>query len=141
MMNDEMLDVLYRSLDGVLEPEDERRLEDALASSESLREEKARILAIRETLATSAAKSFRPFFAEHVTNVLSKEAQPETFLESLSYVFRRVALAGAAAVVALAIFNIANSDKVSATAALGVPEITIDDVMETPFESVMEAFS
>jgi hypothetical protein len=74
-------------------------------------------------------------------NRLSREGRPETFLESLSYVFRRVVFAGAAAVIALAVFNIASSDTVSATAALGVPEITIDDVMETPFESVMEAFS
>lgn len=140
-MNDEILDLLYRSLDGTLEPEELHRLDDALARSESLRREKARILAVRDSLSAGAARSFRPFFVERVMNRLAGEARPETFLESLSYVFRRVALVGAAAVIALAIFNIATSHTVSATAALGVPEITIDDMVETPFESVMEAFS
>jgi hypothetical protein len=140
-MNEEMLDLLYRSLDGVLEPAEQRRLDGALTQSESLREERDRILTLRSSLSAGAAKSFRPFFVKRLMNRLAAELRPETFLESLSYVFRRVALAGAAAVIALAIFNIATSDTVSATAALGVPQITIDDVMEVPFDSAMEAFS
>jgi anti-sigma factor RsiW len=140
-MNDKTLDLLYRSLDEELAPAERRRLDEALQQSESLREERSRILAVRKSLSAGAAEAFKPFFVERLMNRLSREGRPETFLESLSYVFRRVVFAGAAAVIALAVFNIASSDTVSATAALGVPEITIDDVMETPFESVMEAFS
>jgi anti-sigma factor RsiW len=140
-MNDKTLDLLYRSLDEELAPAERRRLDEALQQSESLREERSRILAVRKSLSAGAAEAFKPFFVERLMNRLSREGRPETFLESLSYVFRRVVFAGAAAVIALAVFNIASSDTVSATAALGLPEITIDDVMETPFESVMEAFS
>jgi anti-sigma factor RsiW len=140
-MNDKTLDLLYRSLDEELAPAERRRLDEALQQSESLREERSRSLAVRKSLSAGAAEAFKPFFVERVMNRLSREGRPETFLESLSYVFRRVVFAGAAAVIALAVFNIASSDTVSATAALGLPEITIDDVMETPFESVMEAFS
>jgi anti-sigma factor RsiW len=143
-MNEQMLNLLYRSLDGELSPTDQRRLDEALAQSDVLREEKDRVLAMRESLSAGAAQSFKPFFAERVINRLTAESEgrgAETFLESLSYVFRRVAFAGALAVIALAIFNIVTSDTVSATAALGVPEITIEEVIETPFESVLEALS
>jgi anti-sigma factor RsiW len=144
-MTDELLDLLYRSFDGELDRAEQCRLDQALAQSEMLREERDRILTIRESLSAGAAESFRPFFAERVINRLMAEAGEksgaETFPESLSYVFRRVAFVGAAAVIGLAIFNIARSDTVSPTAALGVPEITIEEVMETPFESVMEALS
>ena len=144
-MNDELLDLLYRSLEEKLEPAEQRRLDEALAESRALREERARVLAIRESLAAGAAQTFKPFFVRRVMNRLAEEVGEkrgaETFLESLSYVFRRVAFAGALAVIALAVFNIISSDTVSATAALGVPDMTIEEVIETPFESVMEALS
>jgi hypothetical protein len=144
-MNDELLDLLYRSFDEKLEPEEQRRLKAALAQSDMLRKERARMLAIRESLGTGAAESFKPFFAQRVMSRIEDEfaegRSGETFLESLSYVFRRVALAGALAVIVLAVFNIVSSDTVSATAALGLPEMTIEEVIETPFESVMEALS
>ncbi|MFH1312492.1 MAG: hypothetical protein ABIJ00_04625 [Candidatus Eisenbacteria bacterium] len=144
-MNEEMLNLLYRSLDEDLDPAEQHRLDEALARSEALREERVRILAIRRSLAVSAAESFKPFFAERVMSRLTANAGEnrgaETFLESLSYVFRRAAFAGALAVVALAIFNIVSSNTISATAALGVPKVTIEEVIETPFESVMEALS
>jgi anti-sigma factor RsiW len=143
-MREEILDLLYRSFDGDLTADEQQRLEAALSSPE-LRREKTRLETIRKAIAASRTDSFRPFFAERVMQQI-KSAAPErveeqTFSQYLSHVFRRVVLAGAAVVIAFLIYNVAVSREISLSTALGVPEITMEEVLSPPLETILEELS
>jgi anti-sigma factor RsiW len=144
-MNDKMLELLYRSLDGVLTPDEQASLNEALAASEELRAEKRRLHAMRQAVAQSAADTFRPFFAARVMQRIARSAEPkqasESFFRGLVYTFRRVALAGAMIIAAFIIYNITASDEISFTTVLGAPEISIEEVFEPPLNSILEDLS
>lgn len=144
-MTDETFDLLYRSLDGDLTADEQQRLEAALSSSPELCREKNRLEAIRKAVAASGTDSFRPFFAERVMQRIRSTAEEgveeQTFSRYLSHVFRRVVLAGAAVVIAFVIYNVAASRDVSLSTALGVPEITMEEVLSPPLETILEELS
>jgi anti-sigma factor RsiW len=135
-------ELLYLSFDGRLSEEEQRQLEDALASSPRLREEKARIETLRQTVTQQAVRSFRPFFAERVMHAIATAQGAknglERFARSLQLAFRRVALAGAAAILLLAVVNIVRTGDLSVTGALGMPQETLVDVLESPFDATVE---
>lgn len=135
-------ELLYLSFDGRLSEEEQRRLEDALAGSPRLREEKARIEILRRKIGQQAARSFRPFFAERVMHAISSAARVKngvgSFFESLQFTFRRVALVGATAILLLLAFNFIKSGDVSVAAALGMSQETLGDVLESPFDATLE---
>jgi anti-sigma factor RsiW len=141
-MKKKILELLYLSFDGRLSDEERRLLEDELARSPRLREEKARIEMLRETVGRKAVRSFRPFFAERVmhavTTVRGAKNGLERFAESLQAAFRRVALAGATAILVLIVVNIVRTGDLSVAGALGMPRDTLVDVLETPFDATVE---
>lgn len=141
-MNKKALELLYRSLDGKLSGEEQRQLEEALADSPELRKEKERIMAIRSAISASAARSFRPFFAERVmrriTSAGEKRRSAEVFFESLQYAFRRVAVVGAMVIVILAAYNFLKTGDVSVAGVFGMPQETLEEVLESPFDSTLE---
>jgi anti-sigma factor RsiW len=131
-MDQKILDLLYRSFDGQLLPEEQQRLEEALASSKQLRDEKERIVALRKTISGNAAQSFEPFFAERVMQRITAEMEQkletvEDFFNSLLWSFRRVALAGAIAVLLLFANNLLRADDLSLDSLLAMPQLTIED--------------
>jgi anti-sigma factor RsiW len=131
-MDQKILDLLYRSFDGQLLPEEQQRLEEALASSKQLRDEKERIVALRKTISGNAAQSFEPFFAERVMQRITAEMEQkletvEDFFNSLLWSFRRVALTGAIAVLLLFANNLLRADDLSLDSLLAMPQLTIED--------------
>jgi anti-sigma factor RsiW len=141
-MNKKVIDLLYRSFDGTLKPEEEKELEEALANSQELRKEKERITNMRSALSTSAVKSFRPFFAERVMHAITSAAGQknglEQFFESLQFAFRRVAVMSATVVLLLAAFNVIKNGEVSIAGALGMPQESLEEVLESPFDATLE---
>ena len=141
-MRKKIQELLYLSFDGRLSEEEQRRLEDALASSPRLREEKARIESLRQRIGQQAARSFRPFFAERVMRRISSLGEikngTQLFFESLQLVFRRVALVGATAILLLLAFNFVKNGDVSVAGALGMSQETLVDVLESPFDATLE---
>jgi anti-sigma factor RsiW len=141
-MNKKALRLLYRSFDIDLTPEEKSELETALRNSPQLKEERKRIVAMRQTVSAGAAKSFGPFFAERVmhaiTSVAEKRNGVETFFASLQFTFRRVALVGAVAIFLLLVYNFAKSGYVSVEAAFGMPQETLTEVLESPFNATLE---
>jgi len=135
-------ELLYLSFDGRLSEEEQRQLENALASSPRLREEKARIETLRRKIGQQAARSFRPFFAERVMNAVTAAGKTknglERFAESLQLAFRRVALVGATAILVLMAVNIVRTGDLSVAGALGMPQETLVDVLESPFDATLE---
>lgn len=140
-MDQKVLDLLYRSFDGKLTPEEQRGLDKALAASKQLREEKEKITASRKIISGTAATSFEPFFAERVMQRIQAEREAvsevgEDFFGSLMWSFRRIALAGAIAVLLLLANNIIQGGEISLNSLLAMPQLTIEDtlVLNNPLE-------
>ncbi len=143
MMDERILELLYRSFDAELGPEETAELESALAGSPELRRERDSLLAVRDAVESSAARSFGPFFAERVMRAIRSErerqAEGARFSESLVSAFRRVALVGAAVAAFLFIYNMKQGGSVSVTAAFGASGgATIEEVLTAPVEETLE---
>ncbi|KPL18935.1 MAG: hypothetical protein AMJ92_05510 [candidate division Zixibacteria bacterium SM23_81] len=141
-MNKKAIDLLYRFFDDALTPEENEELNEALARSKELRDEKDRIVALRNEISASAAKSFRPFFAERVMHAITSATEAknglEKFFESLKLAFRRVAVVSATAILLLLVYNFVKSGDISITGAFGMSQETLVEVLESPFDATME---
>ena len=141
-MEERILELLYRSMDGELTQEETADLESALASSPELRREREELLALRGLVSTSAARSFGPFFPERVMKTIRSaretDAAGERFSESLRYAFRRVALVAAAVAVFLLIYNFNQGGGMSVASIFGTREASIEDVLTAPIEKTLE---
>lgn len=95
-------EILLKSFDTELTPEEQKLLDNALQRSEELRKEKQEIEQMRNLLSGQEA-SFKTGFEDRVMDRLETEptASPKT-IEMVS-VFKRVAIAGMAAIIALLI--------------------------------------
>lgn len=146
-MNERMLRLLYRSLDGELNADERKMLEDALASSEELRRERNDIMAIREGISTGGPTSFSPFFAERLMKRVAALTEVEVengspaLQEWLFGAFKRVAIAAAAVAIGLVVFNLARTEDISFAAALGMSEVSLEEMLELPVDSILEGLS
>lgn len=144
-MDQKVLELLYRSFDAQLTPAEQQQLDEALARSQPLREEKEKIAAMRQAVAGSAVQSFEPFFAERVMQRIqgrgkSMAAAGEEFMSSLVWSFRRIALAGVIALLLLLAGNIIQKGDISLNSVLAMPQLTIEDtvVLNNPLEGELK---
>jgi anti-sigma factor RsiW len=141
-MNKRIRKLLYKSFDHELSLEEQQSLDEALAASRELREEKARIESMRDTVSAAAADSFGASFAERVMQRIETEkrnaSRSEIFFESLVRVFRPVAAAAMIVLIAMAVYNMSVNDSVSLTGALGQPDVTLDQVLDPATALAME---
>jgi len=142
-MEERIRELLYRSLDGELSPDEKKDLDAALAGSPGLRREREDLLTMRGLVKDSGARSFGPFFAARVMNTIRSEREEgpagARFFESLLHAFRRVALVGAAIAAFLLIYNINQGGSISVAAAFGTEEeATIEEVLTAPVEETLE---
>ncbi len=130
-MKQEIMDLLYRSFDQELRPEEEKILSAALAASPALRQEKAKIVQMRSLLRNETTPSFQPFFAARVMRrIANRESRGEDFFGSLLWSFRFVA-AGAALVVGLLMTqNLVGSDNLSMSTLLGIDQPGLEETWE-----------
>ena len=133
-MDEKIKELLYRSFDETLKPEDSEKLEQALASSDELLKEKQEIANLRGQLYETKSTQFKPFFAERVltkihASINSKEE--DTFFDSLFVLFRPVAIAAAVLIIIFAGYNVTASGQISLEGALAIPEVTLDDAYDT----------
>ena len=143
-MKQDLEALLYRSLDDDLAPRERRLLEEGLARSEDLRQERDRLIALRGAVSRGAVDSFGPFFVERLMRRLAdtrERARAGQFWLGWVPALRRVAIAGAIATVALVAVNMAQTDRVSATAALGLPDYTVEQITKPAVESMLEELS
>jgi anti-sigma factor RsiW len=141
-MDERILELLYKSLDGELTPEEMSDLEAALAISSELRKEREDLLAVRGLVKAGAAESFGPFFARRVMRAIrsarDEEVSGARFFASLEYAFRRVVLVAAAIAVFLLIYNLNQGGSMSLAAAFGTPEASIEEILAAPVEETLE---
>ncbi len=121
-MNDKMMDLLYQSHDRDMTPDERRHLDAALADSPELRQEKERILTVRQTLADGKATAFKPFFTTRVMGKILTLQEEESFFESLLFVFYRTAAAAVILIILLTGYNLMDSNDMTVTAAFTVDE-------------------
>jgi hypothetical protein len=130
-MNQEMLDLLYRSFDSELMKSEQEQLQQALAASPELRAEKQQIVATRERLQKGAADAFKPFFLTRLNATLHRgQQQQEEFFSSLKWSFRLVSLVGALTVVFLFAYSSVSEQTISVDSLLGMPQVTLEDTWQ-----------
>ena len=143
-MNKKIVKLLYRSFDGPINDREKEALEKALRESEPLQQEKKRIENIRKSVTQAADSGFSPFFTDKVMreinnlneNVLNLESAAEWFIS----LFRKIAIAGSIAIIALLIYNATDISQISVSKIFGVPEITVEEIVEPVFTLEMGEF-
>ena len=140
-MDKKLRDLLYRSFDSDLNPEEKKMLEQALSQSKQLRQEKETIASLREDIKRSNIASFKPFFADRVMEKIRSSRQideSEQFFESLFVFFRPIAITAAVLIIIIAGYNITTTGHFSIEGALGIPEVTVNDVYDPTLALVTE---
>ncbi len=124
MVEKENYYLLLRSFDEDLDADNAEKLRDALNSSEELRAEQERILAIRNMI-SSRKVSFKPGFRDRVLNRISEEHHPQfikpDFNQTFVNVFKKVALTGVAAIVILLLSIYYSSSRLGVDTIVGDP--------------------
>ena len=132
-MDKKLQDLLYRSFDSDLNPDEKKGLIEALSRSKELRQEKEMIASLRENIKGNQNTSFRPFFADRVMATIQsvkKDDESEKFFDSLFVLFRPIAIAATVLIIIIAGYNMSTTGHFSLEGALGVPDVTVDDVYD-----------
>jgi len=136
-MSDYIIDLLYRSFDRELSEDEANQLEAALSESAELRDEKARIEKLRNIFTDAPAEKFSPYFAQRLMNKIKYSEQPDSetehFMDEFMYVFRRIAVMGAACAIFILAYNFIVFDQISLGAIFGIPEVTFEEIAEPIF--------
>lgn len=131
MKKEPIHELLCRSLDGGLTDEQAAVLNEALRRSETLRNEKERLLRIRALLADKTY-SFKGGFVDRVMKRIEKERVliPELLpFNDLFYFFKRVALTGAAAILLLLITLFLSGGSFDLNHLLGIEQVSEEDLI------------
>jgi hypothetical protein len=140
-MDKNLKDLLYRSFDSDLDQQEKSILENALAGSAELRQEKEMIESLRQDILGVKDTSFKPGFADRVMNEISKQksdSENEPLFESLFVVFRPIAIAATVLIIVIAGYNMSSTCEFSVEGALGIPEVTVEDVYDPSLALVTE---
>lgn len=130
-MNNKLQDLLYRSFDTALSPEEQAQLDQALASDRELQEEKRLLEEMRLMISKNAELKFKPFFSAKVMQKI--RAQPlkgDDFISSLVWSFRLTAIAATAVVLILFAHNSIIRKDISIDALLSMPQTSIEETWE-----------
>ena len=107
-MNKKMRDLLLRSFDKDLSPEEHHILREAMAKSQTLREEQKETKRIRRIIRENSQARFQPFFTERVMGRISElesSNMDEPFFDMLLSFFKPVAVAVTICIVLLLSYN------------------------------------
>lgn len=140
-MNPKMLELLYKSFDASLTPNEQEELERALIDSEQLREEKEKLTQMRESISSTAKNSFNPFFANRVMQRITsqkKESNEELFFESLISLFRPMAIAAVLLVVVLTSYNLVTDNFFSSQDSPPLSELSLEDAFDPMLDYLQE---
>lgn len=132
MENQELLELLIRSLDSNLNDKDRMMLENALSESEELRSEKEKLVRMRELIG-SGDYQFKHGFSDRVMNRLNKSKNglgiEFNFARDLNRVFTRVAITGIAAIILLLFSIFLTTGSVSFDSLSGAESYSEDNVI------------
>jgi hypothetical protein len=125
--------LLYRSFDRPLNKREQKRLDEGLAGSESLRREKEQMESLRRRVACASMSSFGANFSAKVMARLGAgmaENGTLLFHEFIFRLFRPVAIAATIIIITLISINISKTNKLSWEGAMALPEVTLTDAYD-----------
>lgn len=123
---EKLKELLMRSFDDdSFSPEEQKQLDEALVTHPELRKEKLEFEEIRNTL-SGYAPSFDTGFSQQVLNKIGSEVSPN---DNLFYLFKRFAIGGIAAIIALLISVYLTDGNFSFDSLLGVNSLTPDNLL------------
>lgn len=129
MMDDKLHELLLKSLDSPLSPNEELLLKKGLEDYEELQNLKQTYLKQRELISSQEFR-FKPFLATRVIAQIEKQKQElGEWIPGLSFAFQRLALPVFAIVLIMLITTIATEQQISIDTILGVSDLSIDDLM------------
>ena len=133
-MNKKIKQLLYRSFDQELTPEERSILDNALSNSEALRIEKNKIENMRAKFANISDSHFQPSFVDKVMFRVQKEKVNTTigmeeFFDSFLWSFKRFAVGSILIVCLLFLINVLNAGSVTLDSALALPQIDLEKTL------------
>ncbi len=117
-------ELLFRSFDEPLLPEEEKQLKKALKQSEALRKEKNELEAVR-TVMSDYSPSFGDGFSKTVLDRIEAMADDS----NLYHLFKRFALGGVAAILILLISVYFTDGNLSTDSLLGLSDLSTDNIL------------
>jgi hypothetical protein len=132
-----IIDLLYRSFDGILSPKKQSELDNALEHQETLREEKQLIEAQRKAVSRSAeGYSFNPFFAQQVMNRINaltgSQSYAEIFVDYLEILFKRMALVTVTLCLIMISYNILSDEILKIIDLFSPSPVTYEAMLRLP---------
>ena len=129
-MNNSLLKLLNKYLEGEISTGEKRKLEDALKKSPALRKEKERLEKLMK-LFSEQKNSFSPGFANKVLNrIKEQQVKVYDFSRSINLAFRNIALPGLAAAILLILLTIAGGGSFSLESLIGLESLQPEDLSE-----------
>ncbi|PIS27666.1 MAG: hypothetical protein COT43_09115 [Candidatus Marinimicrobia bacterium CG08_land_8_20_14_0_20_45_22] len=127
-------ELLFQSFDRDLELREKRLLEAALKEHPELIEERKSLESIYRRAPIRKSISFSPWFVDRTMNrirVLSNQKESiNLFLSGFLTAFRRVAVIASAMVVLILAFNVSTSTQTNLSSAIGIHEISMDEMID-----------
>ena len=140
-MDEKILELLYRSFDSDLKPDEQKKLDKALKNSKELLSYKEEILKMRTSLKQTETQSFGYMFADkvmHQINKLEDKSKDEQFFDSIISVFRPLAIAAAFLLVFLVSYNMITENGNLFYDSREIQDITLAEVFDPFNEFSME---
>ncbi|MCK4630206.1 MAG: hypothetical protein KAT40_02115 [Bacteroidales bacterium] len=132
MINQEMFDLLIRSMNDQLTADEDKQLQQALKESSELREEKIKLNKVGKLL-SSRNYSFSDGFRNRVMQAVSDEKKGKVisidFTRTFTSMFNRIAVAGVAAIVLLVISLYISHGSLNVNTFTGVDPISQDNLV------------
>ncbi len=132
MINQEMYDLLIRSMNEQLPAEEDKQLQQALKGSSELREEKIKLNKVGKLL-SSRNYSFSDGFHNRVMQAVSDEKKGKVisidFTRSFTSMFNRIAVAGVAAILLLVISLYISHGSLNVNTLTGIDPISEDNLI------------
>ncbi|MBA7591981.1 hypothetical protein ES708_34152 [subsurface metagenome] len=132
MINQEMYDLLIRSMNDQLTAEEDKQLQQALKGSSELREEKIKLNKVGK-LVSSRNYSFSDGFRNRVMQAVGDEKRGKVismdFTRNFTSMFNRIAVAGVAVIVLLVISLYISHGSLNVNTITGVDPISEDNLI------------
>ena len=132
MINQEMYDLLIRSMNDQLTKEEDKQLQQALKGSSELREEKIKLNKVGKLL-SSRNYSFSDGFHNRVMQAVNDEKKGKVisidFTRSFTSMFNRIAVAGVAVIALLVISLYISHGSLNVNTFTGVEPVSQDNLI------------
>jgi len=141
-MDEKMCELLLRSFDANLTPDEQILLDEALAISDTLRLEQEQINIVRDAIGQGASHSFRPFFAERVMQRIQSSVKSyerlDPFFESLMAAFRPVMIAAGVLIAIMLSYNAVRHDGALMAGVLTEPDVSLEEAFDPVYDWIQE---